>query len=1112
MPSEQLTCPHCRKNNQRNANYCGKCGAPLLFPLGRRLGKDGRYVIQQLLGRGGFGAAYLATDTQLDRRCVVKRLMLKPSWDEPMRRLVLQSFDREARMLVTLNTPGHPNIPEIYEYLAQQQCLVMKYVEGKSLGMLLKMQGTFSQQEALHAIRSVCSALVYMHSRSPNPILHRDIKPDNILLDSEQRVWLIDFGLVKGENFSQEQGKDAKQPGTIAGGTPGYTPPEQWGGKAEPRSDVYALAVTLHTLLTGQNPPMAGNLSASLEQMQPPIDDGVMKLIQQATIPFVTLRPDSSELLAQIDKIIQYLDVPAPPPPERPPLISNFVGRTEELAYFTHKLTTDRLIAIAGFAGVGKTALASELLRQSGVAGKVFWHSFHKDEGMEVIVWKLAGFLAWHGQRDLWTMLHTFVRNAEKLPDTELLVDYLLNMLEQDAYLFCFDDFHLADENPLIEHFIRRLYRQEEGQVKIILTMRHILPFLNLHEVDTLDGLTAGDTRQFLFSYGLSLPEDLFDTLYRKIEGNSQLLLLTVEALQRSTDREQFVHRLHDSDDIERYLLQEVDQHLTELERSVMKALAILEGYPGTRDAMEAILDTDEDIRHVLSNLSYRCLILVSDNEDNEREYRQHAIVQTFYYGALSRRKRLAMHRRAAEYYETEEEDMFKAAYHLHRAGEHQRSVNLLLPHVWTLINQGKAWALHKLLADFAAAQLDTSQWAEVNTALGEVCALVGDHTQAQHHYEEAMHTLQQMPEQPAVYTQRARIYRKQTELLEYSSPHDALALIKQGLEELQQADQTEEAILHMKMGSVLISTGDFKPALEATRKALNLLPVGSIGFGRAMALMNLGVINTTLGEIEQGIAYYRQALEICEKTHNYWGMLRVWHNLGFELDVAGKWDAAEAEYAKAHDLAKKLGSKADITRSELALGTLAIKQGKAEAAIAHLTNCLNLSREGNFAEYALASQASLADVHIREQELDTAWFYLVAAEQLAEEIGARDQMPEIFRCWSLLHLAMNEYQEALSSVQRSLDLANELDAEFDLGPGLRILGKAYLANGQHEDALHAFAQSFDYLEDTDPYEAACTLKEWGMALLASDGERGNQLLRQAYATFAELGAQGELC
>lgn len=226
---------------------------PLLsqFEPGTTIDTHGRYLIRETIGKGGFAEAYLVFDGQLNRFCVAKRQVTNPAWSEPLRRQAELNFKREAELLVTLNAPGHPNIPEIYEYLPEQNCLVMKYVEGRDLGQILRDRGgRLAIAEALAIVRDVASALAYMHSRRPEPVLHRDVKPSNILIDSAERVWLIDFGLSRLAPVQTSFSTPASQ----LGGTLGFTPPEQWRGQAQARSDVYALSVTLHMLLTGYQP------------------------------------------------------------------------------------------------------------------------------------------------------------------------------------------------------------------------------------------------------------------------------------------------------------------------------------------------------------------------------------------------------------------------------------------------------------------------------------------------------------------------------------------------------------------------------------------------------------------------------------------------------------------------------------------------------------------------------------------------------------------------------------------------------------------------------------------------------------------------------------------
>ncbi|NJO83599.1 MAG: serine/threonine protein kinase, partial [Blastochloris sp.] len=216
-------------------------------------------------------------------------------------------------MLVSLNAPGHPNIPEIYDYVAEHHCLMMKYIEGHTLGQALAERGRLRESEALRYVRDVCSALAYMHSRKPEPVLHRDIKPSNILIDSEARIWLIDFGLAKATPI---QTSISGTPHTQSSGTLGFTPPEQWRGAADPRSDLYALGATLHILLSGHKITIdASDVSAVLRgekdplppvrQFAPEVRPAVEQLIRQAMAFDPDERPTSQELLDELDTLLR---------------------------------------------------------------------------------------------------------------------------------------------------------------------------------------------------------------------------------------------------------------------------------------------------------------------------------------------------------------------------------------------------------------------------------------------------------------------------------------------------------------------------------------------------------------------------------------------------------------------------------------------------------------------------------------------------------------------------------------------------------------------------------------------------------------------------------------
>jgi serine/threonine protein kinase len=210
-----------------------------------------RFVIANSLSVGGMGAVYLAFDSAHSQPCVVKE-MLDQYKDPGERAKVIQDFNREADMLANLH---HSNIPKILTRFTEndRHYLVMEYVQGSNLEQLLEKRGTpCSEDEVVGWMNQVLDLLGYLHMHKP-PIIYRDLKPANLMLRHDGRVMMIDFGIAR---FFSPMAR-----GTMIG-TPGYAPPEQYQGLAEPRSDLFALGATMFHLLTGRDPRDPRNLLA----------------------------------------------------------------------------------------------------------------------------------------------------------------------------------------------------------------------------------------------------------------------------------------------------------------------------------------------------------------------------------------------------------------------------------------------------------------------------------------------------------------------------------------------------------------------------------------------------------------------------------------------------------------------------------------------------------------------------------------------------------------------------------------------------------------------------------------------------------------------------------
>ncbi|MGL5080963.1 MAG: protein kinase domain-containing protein [Microcoleaceae cyanobacterium] len=232
--------------------FCMTCGMPLIL--------DGRYLPERLLGRGGFGAAFLASDRRspMLRKCVVKQF--QPAGDLSAKQLELAQnlFEREALVLDRLGDQ-HPQIPNLLAYFPLQAqewqstqpqqffYLVQEYIEGQDLEAELATKGQFSETETLEVLQEILKVLKFVHDQE---VIHRDIKPSNIMRHRNGRLYLLDFGAVK--QITQGVGIGEKSTGIYS---MGFAPPEQMRGQSVyPSTDLYALAVTCVTLLTGKDP------------------------------------------------------------------------------------------------------------------------------------------------------------------------------------------------------------------------------------------------------------------------------------------------------------------------------------------------------------------------------------------------------------------------------------------------------------------------------------------------------------------------------------------------------------------------------------------------------------------------------------------------------------------------------------------------------------------------------------------------------------------------------------------------------------------------------------------------------------------------------------------
>jgi serine/threonine protein kinase len=255
---------------------------------------DDRYEILKEIGRGGMSIVYLAMDNRLNKSLVVKDIRKRANSNID---LLVNSLVVEANMLKKLD---HGALPRIYDIIESEGDIyvVMDYIEGESLKEKHKREGNLSAELVVDWAKQLADVLEYLHTRKPNPIIYRDMKPDNVMLTPEGKIKLIDFGIAK--EFKTESLSD-----TTNLGTKSYAAPEQLSGKkTDARSDIYSLGLTLYFLVTGKtinDPPFE---IKPIRYWDPTLPEGLEHIIKKCTQSEPSERYQScEELLYDLENI-----------------------------------------------------------------------------------------------------------------------------------------------------------------------------------------------------------------------------------------------------------------------------------------------------------------------------------------------------------------------------------------------------------------------------------------------------------------------------------------------------------------------------------------------------------------------------------------------------------------------------------------------------------------------------------------------------------------------------------------------------------------------------------------------------------------------------------------
>jgi tetratricopeptide (TPR) repeat protein len=1041
----------------------------------------GRYRIVQLVGVGGMGMVYRAEDEQLGLAVAVK--VLRPELAES--RDLLERFKRE---LVLARQVSHPNVVRIHDIghdLGSHGDLVfltMDYVAGRSLRDLLAEEGRLDPQRAAGIARQLAAGLAAAHGAG---VVHRDLKPGNVLLDAAGRAAITDFGVARSLAAA-----GPTLPGMVLG-TLDYLSPEQARGEAvDGRTDLYALGIVLYEMLTGRMPFAGGTAAETLAQRL----TGVPR----------DLRFGAAEVPPWLARIVRRLL-------EREP--ARRYASARELAadlgrgrgpHLSLRPKTWRLAAaaagVAGLLTLGWTAHERAGLARRGPAAPVA--SVAAGPRHAVAILPLADET---GQRELaWV--------ASGLPEmlaSSLAESSRLRVLDSQRVSRTAADLKLPP-GPLAEAEARRVaqlldadrlvagrVRAAGGRLRVDLSLvaadLHGLPATPLHAE-----APAGEAFRLIDQLGATLRERLEvppaaappapsrspAALAAYAQGAASLArgdaLAAVPALERAVAADPrftaaWVRLARAREALGRH---------EPAEEAARRAVATLP--PGeSRAADEAqavearLLGRPQRAQEILSRVVARHPDDVEARLELAEAYGEQGSLDRAV-AALEPAMRLAPH---------DPRGWLLLGRYSILAGNARRAVDEYL--VRALVAQ------NELGSDEGRA--------DVWNAFGVAYNDLGETARAVENYERAAALRRRIGDERGYATTLRNLANIHTVRGEHEAAAKQLAQALAILERL--GDQAGIADLYNDLGVLAEEQGGYERALAQYRRALAIRRDLGNDLALAQSYSNVGYACYLLGRFDDATAYGRQQLELAKRSGDATGVVLATQSLGVLALAQGDWDAAARDLLAALRTSRDLGMKAATASSLGHLGRLAAYQGRFGAALASYAEALAVLRElgdrRGLAEFTLAQAAAEIELGMA----DAAGERLRAAAELLAGERSREQQAELARLQGEWHRLRGERAAARAALGRALAEAKASQAAVELLAVRLSAAEAGLAGGESSPSreLERLAEEAAALGHAELRLRAAEALAF-TALAAGDAPRAARAARSGLATASACG------
>ena len=981
----------------------------------------GRYRILELLGVGGMGMVYKAEDEQLGLPVAVK--VLRPDLALDARRL-----ERFKQELVLARQVSHPNVVRIHDLGSDGEIvfLTMDFVAGRPLNELLADEGRLAPERAADIARQVAAGLAVAHDAG---VVHRDLKPGNILVDDSGRAAISDFGVARSL-----AGPGPTLPGAVVG-TLDYLSPEQArGGEVDGRTDLYALGIVLHEMLTGELPFSGGSAAEVLAQrltgatrdlraagveVPPRLAAIVRRLLQRDP---AKRYQSARELLADLGEIQGA---------RRPP------WRRAALA----ALGIAALLA-AGWTVRGRLHLA----RQSAAPKPAAAAPRHAVALLPLADETGGGELAWVAS-GLPEMLATSLAEGPGLRvlDSQRVFDTLEGLKVPPGPLSEAEARRLAellDADRLVSGRVRAAGGRLRIDLSLISTDMPGLPAQSLHaESGPADAFRLIDRLGATLRERLAAPPVNVTPAVSRSPAALAAYTAGVTSLRRG----------------------DALAAVTALERAVASDASYSAAWVQLAHAREALGRSEAALE-----AAHRAVATLGS--DGSRSAYEARAIEARLLGRPEKAQEILT--RLVARYPDDAETRVELAEAYGEQGSLDRAIALLQGVVKLAPHHPRAWFLlgkYSTLAGNARRAIDDylvhalvvqnqlgSEQArsDVLNAFGVAYREVGEFERAVESYEQAAEIRRRIGNERGYATTLRNLAGLHTMRGEYAAARRKLETALPILERL--GNGPDLADLYNEFGVLAEERGDYEEALGYYQRALRIRRDLGNDVAFAQSFANVGYACYLLGRYDDAMVYWRQGLDLAKKSGNLGGVVLATQNLG-QLELArGDWDESVKLFLTALGSSRELGMK-DATAASLGyLGRLAQYQGRPAAALASYAEALGVLRE-------LDDRRGLAEFTLAQAEVETelgseaaAGEHLKAAAALLAGGKNREQEAALERLQGEWHLLRGETAEAREALRRAVLQAEESHSTVELLDVRLSAAEADLAAGPARPVLAA--------------------------------------------------------